>query len=163
MSEVFIRRMGKHSQCGVAWHFIRILYSLNFPPVPSSWAIARWDCLIQYYGDLENCGKFRPPDSFILSCTEMILICTFKKATRKKTRFFGLWLAHARSKPFEMAKNLGSKPTNRNIGPDEVHTPSSLLKEWFLIGWKFLGGLGWSRHSVIRLIGQFAFTSDMFL
>ena len=92
----------------------------------------------------------------------MISTFTFKKATRKKTRFFGLWLAYARSKPFEMAKNLGSKPTNQNIGPDEVHTPSSLLKERFLIGWKFLGGPSWSRHTVIWLTGQFTFTSDMF-
>ena len=28
---------------------------------------------------------------------------------------------------------------------------NSLLKERFLIGWKFLGGPGWSRHTVTKL------------
>ena len=49
-----------------------------------------------------------------------------RRQRARKQDSFGLWLAHARSKPFKMAKNLGSKPTNQNIGPDEVYMPSSL-------------------------------------
>ena len=43
MSEVFDRAMGKHAQCCVALHLISTLSLcfFNFPPVPSSLAIAR--------------------------------------------------------------------------------------------------------------------------
>ena len=67
---------------------------------------------------------------------------------KEKTRFFGLWLAHA------CAKTLGSNLSNREnrTVSDEVSTPNSLLliRERFLICWEFLGGPGWSGHTVKR-------------
>ena len=42
-------------------------------------------------------------------------------------------------------KHLGSKPTNRKIGQFPLRSARSAR---FLVGWKSVGGPGWSRHTV---------------
>ena len=43
---------------------------------------------------------------------------------------------------------METNQSNNRTVLGEVCTPNSLLKECSPIGWKFLGGPGWSRHIV---------------